>query len=61
VLAKLHATAVKAMQELEAEGTLAKRQTPISLSASPAEFDAYVLSELKRWDRVIRDNNVKID
>jgi tripartite-type tricarboxylate transporter receptor subunit TctC len=61
VLAKLHATAAKAMQELDAEGTLAKRQTPISLSASPAEFDAYVLSELKRWDRIIKDNNVKID
>lgn len=61
VLAKLHATAVAAMKDLEAEGVLEKRQTPISLSASPADFDAYVLSEMKRWDKIIKDNNVKID
>jgi tripartite-type tricarboxylate transporter receptor subunit TctC len=40
---------------------LEKRQTPISLSASPAEFDAYVLSELKRWNQIIKDNKVRID
>jgi len=61
VLAKLHATAVAAMKELAAEGVLEKRQTPMSLSASPAEFDAYVLSELKRWEKIIKDNDVKID
>ena len=61
VLAKLHAVAVAAMKELESEGLLAKRQTPISLSASPAEFDAYVLSEMRRWDKIIKDNKVKID
>lgn len=61
VLAKLHASAVAAMKELESEGVLAKRQTPISLSGSPAEFDAYVLSEMKRWQGIIRDNKVKID
>jgi tripartite-type tricarboxylate transporter receptor subunit TctC len=61
VLAKLHATAVAAMKELEAEGVLEKRQTPISLSSSPADFDAYVLSELKRWEGIIKANNVRID
>ena len=61
VLGKLHATAVAAMKELEAEGVLEKRQTPISLSTSPADFDAYVVSEMKRWDKIIRDNKVQID
>jgi tripartite-type tricarboxylate transporter receptor subunit TctC len=61
VLAKLHSVSVAAMKELDSEGLLAKRQIPISLSASPAEFDAYVLSEMKRWDKIIKDNKVKID
>lgn len=61
VVARLHAVAVTAMKELEAEGVLAKRQTPISISESPAEFNAYVLSEMKRWDKIIKDNKVKID
>ena len=61
IVARLHAVAVAAMNELEAEGVLAKRQTPISISASPAEFDAYVQSEMKRWAKIIKDNNVRID
>ncbi len=61
ILNKLHEAIVAAMKELEAEGVLAKRQTPISLSESPAEFDAYVLSEMKRWEKIIRDNQVKLD
>ena len=61
VIAKLHAVAVAAMKDLEAEGVLEKRQTPISLSASPADFDAYVLSELRRWEGIIRSNKVRID
>jgi tripartite-type tricarboxylate transporter receptor subunit TctC len=61
VIARLHAVAVAAMKELDAEGILEKRQTPISVSGSPAEFDAFVQSEAKRWERIIRDNKVKID
>ena len=61
VIAKLHAVAVAAMKDLEAEGVLEKRQTPISLSASPADFDTYVLSELRRWEGIIRSNKVRID
>jgi tripartite-type tricarboxylate transporter receptor subunit TctC len=61
VIARLHTAAVAAMKELEAEGLLVKRQTPISISASPEEFNAYVRSEMERWEKIITDNNVKID
>ena len=61
VIARLHAVTVQAMKELDAEGVLEKRQTPISVSGSPAEFNAFILSESKRWEKIIRDNQVKID
>ena len=61
VIANLHAVAVAAMRELDAEGVLEKRQTPISVSASPAEFNTFVQSEARRWEKIIRDNRVKID
>jgi tripartite-type tricarboxylate transporter receptor subunit TctC len=61
ISAKLHAETVTAMKELDADGTLAKRALPVSLSASPDEFAAFVNAEAKRWEKIIRDNNVKID
>ena len=61
IVSKLHAQSVGAMKELDAEGSLAKRQLPVSLSATPEEFDAFVHAETKRWARIIKDNNVRID
>jgi tripartite-type tricarboxylate transporter receptor subunit TctC len=40
---------------------LAKRLIPPALSESPAEFNAYVQAESKRWTRIIRENKVKLD
>ncbi len=61
VVAKLHADIVAAMQELDAGGGLAKRSLPIRVSATPAEFNAYVQAEMQRWRKIIADNNVVID
>lgn len=61
IIAKLHAAAVAAMQELDGDGTLAKRALPASLSATPEEFNAFVNTEARRWAKIIKNNNVKID
>jgi tripartite-type tricarboxylate transporter receptor subunit TctC len=61
ILAKLHAQTVAAMKDLDADGSLARRQLPVSLSASPEEFTAFVQAEADRWQKIIRDNNVRID
>ena len=61
IVAKLHATTIAAMKELDGDGTLSKRQLPVSLSASPEEFAAFVNAEAKRWEKIIRHNAVKID
>lgn len=61
VIDRVFRDSVAAMKELEAEGALARRQLPIVLSASPKEFDDYVRSEAKRWEKIIKDNNLRID
>jgi len=61
IVTKLHAAAVASMKELDADGTLSKRQLPVSLSASPEEFSAFVNAEAKKWQKIIADNSVKID
>ena len=61
IVVKMHAAAVASMKELDADGSLAKRALPVSLSASPEEFAAFVQAEARRWEKIIRDNQVKID
>jgi tripartite-type tricarboxylate transporter receptor subunit TctC len=61
VIDRVFRDSIAAMKELEAEGQLARRQLPIALSASPQEFDGYVQSESKRWEKIIRDNKVVIE
>jgi tripartite-type tricarboxylate transporter receptor subunit TctC len=61
IVSKLHAQTVAAMKDLDADGSLAKRQLPVSLSASPEEFAGFVRAEANRWKKIISDNNVKID
>jgi tripartite-type tricarboxylate transporter receptor subunit TctC len=61
IIAKLHAQTIAAMRELDADGSLVKRQLPVSLSASPEEFTRFVHAEISRWAKIIKDNNVKID
>lgn len=61
IIAKLHAQTIAAMKELDADGSLARRQLPISLSASPEEFTGFVRAETSRWAKIIKENEVTID
>ena len=61
VIDKLFAATVAVLKEPEMQEFMAKRSIPLTLSASPAEFNAYVQSEMKRWEKIIKDNQVRID
>jgi tripartite-type tricarboxylate transporter receptor subunit TctC len=61
IIDKLHAATVAVMKQPEMQEFLAKRLIPPALSESPAEFNAYVQAESKRWDKIIKDNKVKLD
>jgi tripartite-type tricarboxylate transporter receptor subunit TctC len=61
IIDRLHAATVAVVSQPEMNELLTRRSIPIAVSASPAEFNAYVKSEASRWSRIIRDNHVKID
>jgi tripartite-type tricarboxylate transporter receptor subunit TctC len=61
IINKLHAATVAVMKQPEMQEFLAKRLIPPALSESPAEFNAYVHAETKRWTTIIRENKVKLD
>ena len=61
VIDKLFNAIVAVMKDPEMQDFLVKRSIPLALSESPAEFNAYVRSEMKRWEAIIRENKVAID
>jgi len=61
IIDKLFAATIAVMRDPELQELFNKRAVPMALSASPAEFDAYVRSEHQRWLKIIKDNNVRID
>ncbi len=61
IVDKLFAATIAVMKEPEMQEMFARRSVPLALSDSPAAFQAYVVSESRRWEKVIRDNNVRIE
>src|SRR5688572_13431190 len=61
IVDRLFAVTTAVMKEPEMQELFARRSVPLAMSESPAEFNAYVLSESRRWDRIIRENAVRID
>lgn len=61
IISRLHAAIVDVMRKPEMKEAFAKRLVPMAVSASPGEFNAFVQSEIQRWGRIIKDNNVKLE
>ena len=34
---------------------------PVSLSKSPEDFQAFLNAEIRRWARIIKDNDVRLE
>jgi len=60
VISKLYAVTAQVTQRRAVQEAFVRAGAPMTVSASPAEFQQFVDSELKRWARIIRENNVKI-
>ena len=61
IIDRLAAATTQVLQRPQVQEAFAKAGVPLTPSASPAEFQAFVSSELQRWGRIIKENNVKFD
>lgn len=61
IIKKLHAALTQTAQRQDIQEIFAKNQVPVVISNSPEEFDAFVQSEMGRWAKIVRENNIKLD
>ena len=61
VINKMHAAVLYVMSQKETNDLLASRLVPPAVSATPEEFNAYLQAEVRRWSKIIKDNDVKLD
>ena len=59
VVTRIHAAVARIAQQPQVKETFEKAGIPMVVSASPAEFQRYVAAEIKRYARIIKDNNVR--
>jgi tripartite-type tricarboxylate transporter receptor subunit TctC len=61
LLAKIHADVVKAMEAPDTKAALDKQFMTVVVNKSPAEFQKFVLDDVKKWAQVIEENQIKIE
>ncbi len=60
-LAQIHADVVKVMTSSEMKASLDKVFMSVVVNRSPAEFQQFVLKEIKDWGKIVIDNNIKVE
>lgn len=61
IVRKLFEATQRAMQQPSVKAALAREGTEVSVSASPAQFAAFLAENEKFWVRLVKDANVKLD
>jgi tripartite-type tricarboxylate transporter receptor subunit TctC len=61
LLARIHADVVKVMETPATRDMLGKSLMSVVVNKSPAEYQAFVLNDAKKWHRVVVDNNIKVE
>ena len=61
IIEKLHAAIFDVLSAPDMKDMFAKRLIPLQASKSPAELNEFVLSEVSRWTKIIKDNNIKME
>lgn len=61
LLNQIHATVVKTMEAPEMKEALAKSLMSVVTNKSPAEYQRFIESEVKKWSHVVADNDIKVE
>jgi tripartite-type tricarboxylate transporter receptor subunit TctC len=61
LLMQIHATVVKTMEAQDMKDTLAKSLMSVVTSKSPAEYQHFIDDEVKKWSRVVVENDIKVE
>jgi tripartite-type tricarboxylate transporter receptor subunit TctC len=61
LLERIFGNVVKVMEEPQMKETLGKSFMSVVVNKSPAEFQAFVVEEVKKWGAVAIDNNITVE
>ena len=61
IVNKLYAATLQVMQRAQIRDAFVNSFVPITLSKSPEEFQQYVEAQAARWERVVREHNVRLE
>jgi tripartite-type tricarboxylate transporter receptor subunit TctC len=61
LLNQIHGTVVKIMEAPEMKEQLAKQLMSVVVNKSPAEYQAFIRDEVKKWSRVVIDNDIRVE
>jgi tripartite-type tricarboxylate transporter receptor subunit TctC len=61
LLERIHSTVVRTMEAPEMRETLGKQLMSVVVNKSPAEFQRFIEDEVKKWSRVVLDNDIKVE
>jgi tripartite-type tricarboxylate transporter receptor subunit TctC len=61
LLNRIHSDVVKVMESPAMKEALAKVFMTVVVNQSPAEFQQFVLKEVKAWGQIVVDNNIKVE
>jgi tripartite-type tricarboxylate transporter receptor subunit TctC len=49
------------MQRKQVQDAFVNSAVPMTLSKSPEEFQEFVNAEIRRWARIIRNNDIRLE
>ena len=61
IVRKLYSATIQVAQRPQVQEAFLKGGIPMTLSKSPEEFQGFVEEESKRWARIIKENDIRLD